>query len=234
MSRLVPEALRSFLQQRGIQHACAFAALFLALVVFTWPVVFSGHVLLPPASIYQTGYRYADELREDSLEEIFAWRAMVHDRLRRGDVPLWNPATGGGAPMLANNQSAVFSPTGLLFLGVPSPARALTFSAMLLLLMGGLAAYGFLRIHHVGFAAACTSPMVNREHPLVQGGLIAAMILVHDLIRFLVLSGASLSRALPLWVSISPGSAAYSGLLIPLAVAILPQILVRGDRRAVS
>lgn len=127
----------------------------------------------------------------------------------------------------------------VVYAGLAGGGRGGTFVGFLLGMVRGCTEPSWLGLETlllsaVGFAAACTSPMVNREHPLVQGGLIAAMILVHDLIRFLVLSGASLSRALPLWVSISPGSAAYSGLLIPLAVAILPQILVRGDRRAVS
>lgn len=86
----------------------------------------------------------------------------------------------------------------------------------------------------VGFAAAYTSPMVNREHPLVQAGLIALLLIAHDLLRALVLTSGSLPRALLFWLSASPAAALYTAILVPLAAALLPRILVGESRRALS
>ncbi len=86
----------------------------------------------------------------------------------------------------------------------------------------------------VGFGAAYTSPMVNREHPLVQAGLIALLLMGHDLLRALIVTSASLPRTLLLWLSVSPAAALYTGLLVPLAVALLPRVLMGDSRRALS
>lgn len=86
----------------------------------------------------------------------------------------------------------------------------------------------------VGFAAGSVAPMVIRDHPLVQAVLIALLLLGHDLVRVLVAGGEGPWRALWVWLSVSPATAAYTGLFVPLVVAILPKLFRTGGRRAVS
>ncbi len=44
------------------------------------------------------------------------WHRFALDLLRHGQIPLWNPWVGMGAPLLANYQSAVFYPPNVLLL----------------------------------------------------------------------------------------------------------------------
>ncbi len=85
----------------------------------------------------------------------FFYPVKLHtaDRLRTGEIPLWNPLSGAGEPWLANGQSGVFYPPGLLFL-LPSAALA---AGLFLLLHFGIAAWGsrrFLKEENVSDAAA--------------------------------------------------------------------------------
>jgi len=53
------------------------------------------------------------------LLQFVPWREMAFALLRRGVVPLWNPYSGMGAPLLANYQSAVFYPPHWLHFLLP-------------------------------------------------------------------------------------------------------------------
>ena len=164
----------SVFKQRAAQHLAASSIFAAILIGIMWPVVFQGKVLMPSAmSVYyrhsiDKPFPFAGNLehpeefaQSDELEEHLSWKTLVHRRLRRGDVPLWNPFSAAGKPLLANNQSAVFAPTTLFFLWVKSPSRALTLGTMALLFIGALALYGFLRLHRVGFAAACVGGVLS-------------------------------------------------------------------------
>jgi hypothetical protein len=89
----------------------------------------------------------------DQGDFFFPLKLYTADRLRRGELPLWNPLSGGGEPWLANLQSGVYYPPGLLFL-LPSPALA---AGLYLLLHFAAAAFGmraFLRQEGVSESAA--------------------------------------------------------------------------------
>ena len=79
-----------------------------------------------------------------------------------------------------------------------------------------------LLLSAVGFAAASTSPMVNRSSPLVQALLIALLLLAHDLLRALALTSFSPVSALSLWINVSLVAALYTAVVVPLVVALLP------------
>ena len=94
-------------------------ALVFALVALmpTWQFVFGGKVPAPvdwvhhmapwnepePKSAY-------DILAMDGALQFLPWRDYMLDSYRAGHVPLWNPNTLGGAPFLANSQSAPMYP----------------------------------------------------------------------------------------------------------------------------
>ncbi len=54
--------------------------------------------------------------------QFYPWRSYAFDELRAGRLPLWNPYNGGGAPLLANYQTAVFYPPNWLHLILPHVA----------------------------------------------------------------------------------------------------------------
>src|SRR6266508_869062 len=59
----------------------------------------------------------------DQGDFFYPLKLYTADRLRAGEIPLWNPLSGAGEPWLANGQAGVFYPPGLLFL-LPWPAVA--------------------------------------------------------------------------------------------------------------
>lgn len=86
----------------------------------------------------------------------------------------------------------------------------------------------------VGFAAACTSATVNRKHPLTQGGLIAVLLLGHDLLRAAVVSAGDIGGALALWFRAAPASAVLTAAVVTAAATFLPPVLLGDSRRAFS
>ena len=73
------------------------------------------------------------------------WKSYVRAMLGDGEIPYWNPYTHGGAPFLANMQSAVFYPLDLLLFLFPLE-QFFGLSLFLHLLLAGVGAYAFARI----------------------------------------------------------------------------------------
>ena len=89
----------------------------------------------------------------DQGDFFFPLKLYTADRLRAGELPLWNPLSGTGEPWLANGQSGVFYPPSLLFL-LASPALA---AALFLGVHFAIAVWGarrFLREENVTEAGA--------------------------------------------------------------------------------
>jgi hypothetical protein len=89
----------------------------------------------------------------DQGDFFFPLKLYTADRIRAGEIPLWNPLSGAGEPWLANGQSGVFYAPNLLFL-IPSPALA---AALYLLLHSAIAVWGarrFLKEENVSDAGA--------------------------------------------------------------------------------
>lgn len=51
----------------------------------------------------------------DIITQIYPWRHLAIDIWKSGNIPLWNPYTFSGNPLLANYQSSVLSPFNILF-----------------------------------------------------------------------------------------------------------------------
>ncbi|HEY6146939.1 MAG TPA: hypothetical protein VIZ69_04545, partial [Thermoanaerobaculia bacterium] len=89
----------------------------------------------------------------DQGDFFFPLKLYTADRLLRGELPLWNPLSGGGEPWLANLQSGVYYPPGLLFL-LPSAALAAGLYLLLHFAIGTLGMRAFLRQEGVSEGAA--------------------------------------------------------------------------------
>jgi hypothetical protein len=77
----------------------------------------------------------------DVSQNHYPVRAFVTERLRAGDLPLWDPFHGGGTPLLANPDALVLHPISLLFFVLPFDAA---FVASIVLQFALLAAGGYL------------------------------------------------------------------------------------------
>jgi hypothetical protein len=115
----------------------------------------SGAAALAPALVWLAPAllaRRAPSFR-DQGDFFYPLKLYTADRLRAGEIPLWNPLSGTGEPWLANGQSGVFYPPTLLFL-LHSAALA---GALFLLLHFAIAAWGarrFLKEETVSDAGA--------------------------------------------------------------------------------
>jgi len=124
------------LRRRLVSWACVCAAL-LPAVLWLWPALAEHRAL---------SFR-------DQGDFFYPLKLYTADRMRAGEIPLWNPLSGAGEPWLANGQSGVFYPPNLLFL-IPSPALA---AGLFLLLHFAIAVWGarrFLKEENVSEAGA--------------------------------------------------------------------------------
>src|SRR5215207_4437127 len=64
------------------------------------------------------------------------WRDYAFDLLRQGQLPLWNPYNGAGAPLLANYQSALLYPLNWISFILPL-AWSMSVLAVLHLFLAG-------------------------------------------------------------------------------------------------
>src|SRR5579872_6494920 len=100
---------------------CVLVLFVLTLAVYA-PALFGGRVLLP-ADIVPLMRPWAVTARErfpdlrftqnqmhGPIFEYYSWRHYARERIRVGEVPLWNPYELGGNVLLANSQSAVLYP----------------------------------------------------------------------------------------------------------------------------
>ena len=97
-------------------------------LVLFWRIVFAGRVLFWGVPLLQ----------------FYPWQQFAVEMWRSGNVPLWNPFVGNGAPLAANLQSAVFYPLNVLYLLLPVE-QAMGYTAVLHAMLAGLAMYAWGR-----------------------------------------------------------------------------------------
>lgn len=93
-------------------------------------------------------YFYAHPVKNNAMPDVvsqmYPWKHLVMKMWKAGQVPLWNPFSFGGTPLLASYQTAVFHPANLLFFILPEVDA---WSLMILLqpLLAGIFTYFFCR-----------------------------------------------------------------------------------------
>lgn len=80
----------------------------------------------------------------DVIDQLYPWKHLVITDWKSGQIPLWNPYQFGGTPLMANYQSAVFSPLNVLFFLFPFK---IGWALLVLLqpLLAGIGMYFFAR-----------------------------------------------------------------------------------------
>ena len=92
----------------------------------------------------------------DIITQIYPWRHLAIEIWKTGQVPLWNPYTFSGNPLLANYQSGVLSPLNILFFLLPF-VDAWSILVLLQPLLAGLFMYLFVRSLRVSKAGSLIS-----------------------------------------------------------------------------
>lgn len=109
---------------------------FAALSLTAAAILFFGHAIL---------WNGASPFRGDIPLQFYPWKCYTRAMLASGEIPYWNPYTFGGAPFLANLQSAVFYPLDLILFLFPME-WFFGLSLVLHLLLAGIGAYLLARI----------------------------------------------------------------------------------------
>lgn len=86
----------------------------------------------------------------DVVRELYPWKTLVIDAIRQKTLPLWNPYSFSGTPLLANYQSQALYPLSFLYLILPQHI-AWTIMMMLQLFLGLVFMYLFARV--IGLSA---------------------------------------------------------------------------------
>ena len=133
-----------------------------AVFLTLWGTVIAGQRVLVGGDILYRFQPWAGEptAREprntyvgDPVTQFVAWTALVKDSYAQGEMPLWNPYALSGTPLLANDQSAPFSPFTLASLPF-DPVRGVSLAMLLKLWVAGFGMVVLLRLHGAGAPAA--------------------------------------------------------------------------------
>lgn len=135
-------------------------------LVFAHPYFFLGKVPFPSNylvnffapwnTVSEFAGPYKNGATPDVITQIYPWKKLVVDFWKSGTIPLWNPYSFSGTPLLANNQSAALSPVNLLFFILPF-IDAWSISVLLQPLLAGLFTYLFVRAIGLGKPASVFS-----------------------------------------------------------------------------
>lgn len=170
MRRSLDMKLRPLGVARILAHRdfCACTVLAVVVLVLLGRAPLTGRVLAPTDSIFLTPF-FADQkpahfqhpanpLLFDQVYQFVPWRRFAWERLRAGRVPLWNPYSHAGAPLVATMGGAVFYPINLLLLPLPFE-QTFAWSAILKLWIAGTLTYLLARSCRLGQEASLISAL---------------------------------------------------------------------------
>nr|MBI5455875.1 YfhO family protein [Candidatus Levybacteria bacterium] len=104
-------------------------------VIFFWQFLLKGLVPIPADTIvglyhpfrdfyakdYPRGIPFKNFMITDPVRQQYPWKNLIIELEKKGQLPLWNPYTFAGGPLLANFQSGAFYPFNLIFFLLPFP-----------------------------------------------------------------------------------------------------------------
>ncbi len=102
---------------------------------------------------YDPWTTHKELLGADSIRQIYLWKEFAMNQFKESNLPLWNPYTFSGQPLLANFQSSVFYPANIFYFLTDAP------NAWLLLIivqpfLGGVFMFLAARSFKLGVVAA--------------------------------------------------------------------------------
>jgi len=118
-----------------------------------WVFLLATVVILVVGQVLFSGDPIISHPSTDIAHQFLFSRAFAFGEIARGDFPLWNPFTYGGAPYLGQFQSALLYPFNLLFLTLPV-GQALNWSITLHIFFCGLGVYLWLVYKQISRPAA--------------------------------------------------------------------------------
>lgn len=149
------EKLETFLIRR---EYCPFFLIVFLVVVFFWKFFVLNQVPLPADFVvgvyypwldykwgYEVGVPVKNPITTDVVSFTYPMRSLAVGLLKKGEWPLWNPYILTGTPLLANFQSAPFSPTNFFYF-IFDQATAWSFQVILQHIL--IASFTYLLLRH--------------------------------------------------------------------------------------
>src|SRR3954449_1673717 len=130
-----------------------FIAAYQATTLFTARVDVPGNLAFVAYPWHATGRPAVKANTGIVFTQIAPWTRVARDELLDGEAPLWNRMSAAGAPLLANQQTAIFHPLTLLGILLPI-GKAFTLSALLRLFLVAFFTFILLRNWDIASAAA--------------------------------------------------------------------------------
>jgi len=105
----------------------AIVSLFFYQTIFFGKVPFPGDIVVsdfqPWRSTSYLGYNAGSIPNKaqypDTIRQMYPWKTLAIESLKRKELPLWNPYNFSGSPLLANFQSAALYPLNFIYLLLP-------------------------------------------------------------------------------------------------------------------
>ncbi len=133
--------------------------LLLSVLFFSLPSMLSHHLPIPADAIvglyhpyrdfydkqYPRGVPFKNSLITDPVRQQYPWKKLVVEAEKRFSLPLWNPYSFAGTPLLANFQSSSFYPLNILYFLLPF-TTAWAVLIFLQPLLAGIFLYLYLRV----------------------------------------------------------------------------------------
>ncbi len=130
-----------------------FCAVYQGTTLFTARVDVPGNLAFVAYPWQATGRPVVHANTGILFTQIAPWSRIARDIVRTGEAPLWNRTSASGAPLLANQQTAIYHPFTLLGLLLPL-GKAFTLTACLRLFLVAFFTYILLRNWELGLAGA--------------------------------------------------------------------------------
>jgi len=132
--------------------------LILSVIIFFKPFFTQGQLPIPSDTIiglyhpfrdlyaeqYPNGIPYKNFLITDPVRQQYPWRFSATENIAHSSLPVWNPYTMAGTPLLANFQTAAFYPLNIIYLLLPF-ATGWSLQIVLQPLLAGIFIYLYLR-----------------------------------------------------------------------------------------
>jgi hypothetical protein len=148
--------------------ALVILALCLLVVLFLWPAVLPGRVLMPLDLVTEAWPPWQqpnqpvtvhNPLISDVVDYIYPVKQFAANAVRQGVFPLWNPYVLGGYPFTYNTQAGLFYPFSLLYYLLPG-ATAVNLTVFGQLFLGITFMYLYLRRLEIGRPAAAAGTII--------------------------------------------------------------------------
>ncbi len=93
--------------------------------------------------VYERGYPYKNFLITDPIRQTYPWRNLSIEIEKKFELPIWNPYSLSGTPLLANFQASSFYPLNIIFFLLPF-SFAWSILVIIAPLLAGLFMFAFL------------------------------------------------------------------------------------------